>query len=59
MSDQWIVCAGSSQSYANGAWTDATTAPNKEIASGFLDEDHEMACFPPSFSQPIPILTKS
>ncbi|TBU26747.1 putative TOS1-like glycosyl hydrolase-domain-containing protein [Dichomitus squalens] len=41
-SGEWSICAGSSQSYANGAWTDATTAPNKEVANGFLDEDHEM-----------------
>ena len=36
------VCAGSSQSYANGNWTDATTAPNAEIANGALDASHEV-----------------
>ncbi|KAI0657777.1 putative TOS1-like glycosyl hydrolase-domain-containing protein [Cubamyces menziesii] len=36
------ICGGNSQSFANGAWTDATTAANAEVASGFLDEDHEI-----------------
>ncbi|KAI0330405.1 hypothetical protein GY45DRAFT_753316 [Cubamyces sp. BRFM 1775] len=36
------ICGGNSQSFANGAWTDATTAANAEVASGFLDENHEI-----------------
>ncbi|KAI0753390.1 putative TOS1-like glycosyl hydrolase-domain-containing protein [Daedaleopsis nitida] len=41
-SGEWSICAGSSQSYANGDWTDATTAPNKELAKGSLPEGHEI-----------------
>ncbi|KAL1945363.1 hypothetical protein VTO73DRAFT_2214 [Trametes versicolor] len=41
-SGEFSICGGSSQSFANGAWTDATTAANAEIAKGFLDEDHEI-----------------
>ncbi|KAI0669441.1 putative TOS1-like glycosyl hydrolase-domain-containing protein [Trametes maxima] len=41
-SGEFSICAGSSQSFANGAWTDATTAANAEIANGFLDENSEI-----------------
>ncbi|KAI8970989.1 putative TOS1-like glycosyl hydrolase-domain-containing protein [Trametes punicea] len=41
-SGEFSICGGNSQSFANGNWTDATTAANAEIADGFLDEDHEI-----------------
>ncbi|KAH9851102.1 putative TOS1-like glycosyl hydrolase-domain-containing protein [Lenzites betulinus] len=41
-SGEFTICGGNSQSFANGAWTDATTAANAEIAPGFLDENHEI-----------------
>ncbi|KAI0765702.1 putative TOS1-like glycosyl hydrolase-domain-containing protein [Trametes elegans] len=41
-SGEFSICAGNSQSFANGAWTDATTAANAEVAKGFLEEGHEI-----------------
>ncbi|KAI0827744.1 putative TOS1-like glycosyl hydrolase-domain-containing protein [Trametes gibbosa] len=41
-SGEFSICGGNSQSFANGAWSDATTAANAEIAQGFLDENHEI-----------------
>lgn len=43
-----VVCAGSSQSYANGDWTDAASKPNADIAKGYLDQDHEIVRHPRS-----------
>ena len=37
-----VVCAGASQSYANGTWTGSASTPNEQIASGYLNEDNEM-----------------
>ena len=37
-----IVCAGASQSYANGDWTSAVPTPNAEIAQGTLSGADEI-----------------
>ncbi|KAH9935105.1 putative TOS1-like glycosyl hydrolase-domain-containing protein [Epithele typhae] len=41
-SGEWSICAGASQSYANGDWTDAASSPNAELAPGFLPETQEV-----------------
>ncbi len=46
------ACGGSSQSYANGDWTDATTAPNLETYAGNLKGGNEIVSFSP-FREPI------
>ncbi|GBE80841.1 Cell wall protein [Sparassis crispa] len=41
-SGNWSICGGSSQAYANGAWNAAVATPNEEVASGYLDETHQI-----------------
>jgi len=41
-SGEWDTCGGSSQSYANGAWDDATTAANAEFYTGKLTGTNEV-----------------
>lgn len=41
-SGEWDTCGGASQSYANGDWTDATTAPNAESYTGNLNNANEV-----------------
>ncbi|CAL1711724.1 unnamed protein product [Somion occarium] len=41
-SGEWDACNGNSQSYANGDWTDATTAPNQETYTGHLSGTNEV-----------------
>ncbi|KAI0074832.1 hypothetical protein K474DRAFT_1600845 [Panus rudis PR-1116 ss-1] len=41
-SGEWDTCGGSSQSYANGDWTDAATAPNAEMYTGILQAGQEI-----------------
>ncbi|KAH9851094.1 putative TOS1-like glycosyl hydrolase-domain-containing protein [Lenzites betulinus] len=41
-SGEWSICAGSSQSYASGDWTAAVSSANAQVATGVLDETHEI-----------------
>ncbi|KAI0330407.1 hypothetical protein GY45DRAFT_1250894 [Cubamyces sp. BRFM 1775] len=41
-SGEWSICAGASQSYANGDWTSAVPTPNAEIAHGTLSGADEI-----------------
>ncbi|RPD57449.1 hypothetical protein L226DRAFT_490738 [Lentinus tigrinus ALCF2SS1-7] len=42
VSGEWSICAGASQSYANGDWNAAAASPNAEVASGNLPEGQEI-----------------
>ncbi|KAI8970981.1 putative TOS1-like glycosyl hydrolase-domain-containing protein [Trametes punicea] len=39
---EWSICAGASQSYANGDWTSVVSTPNAQVANGALDGTHEI-----------------
>lgn len=53
----FVVCAGASQSYANGDWTAAAASANAEVASGNLGEGYEVVR-PPSLRTSLELLTR-